>query len=114
MNNQIALAYAIAGLAVAAALILIVGTSGGLFAGSASAPEVVVEAAPSAAPNALTMPLDPSQPLPLPTSPDGGAPEIVYVDAPAAGGRRGHDDDDHERREHEGRGRKHDDDDDDD
>lgn len=110
MNNQIALAYAIAGLAVAAALILIVGTSGGLFGGSASAPEVVVEAAP----NALTMPLTPSQPLPLPTSPDGAAPEIVYVDAPAAGGRGGDDDDDHERREHEGRGRKHDDDDDDD
>ncbi|PKN57432.1 MAG: hypothetical protein CVU56_10550 [Deltaproteobacteria bacterium HGW-Deltaproteobacteria-14] len=110
MNRQIALAYAIAGLAVAVALIVIVGTTGGLFGGSDPAPEVIAEAAPGA----LTAPLAPSQPLPLPASPDGAAPEIVYVDAPAAGGRRGDDDDDHERREHGGRGRKHHDDDDDD
>ncbi|MCB9735141.1 MAG: hypothetical protein H6745_21340 [Deltaproteobacteria bacterium] len=104
MNRSIALTYAVAGLAVAVALVAIVGATVGLFdtrtpftpGGPATAS---LDPAPALVASVAPIPADPA--LADPAAGDAGA-EIVYVDAPAP--RRHGDDDDHE---HEGRGGHH-------
>lgn len=104
MNRTIALAYGITGLAVAAALVAVIGTTTGLIGGGASPVENVPAAAvPLTSP--ATPPAPPGAALP-------GVPadaEVVYVDAPPAARRGGDhdDDDDDERGEHGARGKRH-------
>lgn len=105
MNKQLAIAYAIAGLAVAAALIAIVGSTTGMFssptaAATTAAPPVLVDPTP-------VLPVQ--QPAPLIAPPSVAQPEVVYVDAPV---RARHDDHDEDyKEEHEGRHRRENDDD---
>ena len=117
MNRSIALAYAITGLAVAAALVAIVGTTAGLFGSrdqAVSDPAAQSLAAPADGRlvTATDLPTSPGAATPQATSPTLAAqPEVVYVDAPAPRGDRddrGRDDrdrhEDHEDREHEREG----------
>lgn len=116
LNRTIALAYGITGLAVAAALVAIIGTTTGLLGSTpttptemqlaSGAPPAELAAPPTASPAAQA-----AAPGAAATSVAPGAaaaaPEIVYVDAPpVAGAGRGEDDDrdDHEGREHQARG----------
>jgi hypothetical protein len=91
LNRTIALAYAITGLAVAAALVAIVGSTTGLFGSEPSPP---TESPTTSTPSALVA----GAPAASPASPVNAQPvldpsgaEIVYVDAPATP-RRGDDD----------------------
>ncbi len=88
MNRTIAFAYAITGLAVAAALVAIVGTTAGLF-GAATEPTQTTLVAPPV-PASPEVPAAASAPTALAPAPDPGT-EIVYVDAPPS--RRDDDDD---------------------
>ncbi len=120
MNRTIALAYAITGLAVAAALVAIIGSTTGLF-GTDPAPQTAESttlsnpSAPVAAgAPAAAMPLPATLPADLPPDPGNSQPvldpsgaEIVYVDAPASP--RRDDDDDSDKKG--GRGEREDDDD---
>lgn len=103
MNKQIALAYGIAGLAVAVALITVIDTNTGLFGRSdgqaavTPAPEQTVEAVQvePAANVSSTMNADEALEPPV---------EVVYVDEPASarrGERERYEDDDDEWEEHE-------------
>jgi len=114
MNRQVAFAYAIAGLAVAVALIAVVGSRVGLFETRSSFQPAASEPPGVHAPHVPgDTPASSTAPSPGAVLVSNGAPitadgaEIVYVDAPP---RARHDDDDeHER--HEGRHHREDDDD---
>lgn len=116
MNKQIALAYGITGLAVAAAFIAIVGSATDLFSDKATVPPS--EQAPTLAAESSTRPVEQLPTIADPVSPEpelrvpAAAPEIVYVDAPARA--RQDDAEEHEREwtksDREGRHREHDDD----
>lgn len=110
MNRSIALAYAITGLAVAAAIITIVGVTSGLFDAGSRTDPVAALATPAAAPS-VAAPVGPAPAVAAAavpeTDPTGGVapaatvgPEVVTVEMPL--GRK------HQRPEH-----RHDDDDDD-
>lgn len=106
MNKQIAFAYGIAGLAVAAALVAVVTTS----------TQTANDAAELSAPLAMTEPTYSSAPAEQPlvvaqATPTEALPpvEYVYVDEPAAANRRDHDDED-DRHEGESEGESEDDD----
>lgn len=90
MNKQIALAYGIAGLAVAIATIAVIATSTGLFTDqSPTAPALTSSPVVDA-----VAPPEPALPAVAPTESVQPEPvEYVYVDAP----RRGHDDERWER-----------------
>ena len=98
MHKQIALAYGIAGLAVAFALITVLGSSANLFAG-----EVTPAAGPTSMPASQpTLAPEPTW-APVPAETERGVDaaadmpvEYVYIDEPAPA-RRGHDDDDDDR-----------------
>lgn len=100
MNRTIALAYGITGLAVAAALVAIIGSTTGLL-GSGSGPD-----SPTT-PQSLVLTASAEGTAPTPRA-DPLEVEILQVDAPPTAGRRDDDDDEHEhsegRREHDGRG----------
>ncbi len=118
MNKQIALAYGIAGLAVAVAAIVVIGTSVGLFGGRTSDKGAEPGAEATAAVDgpmsrADAPPVQGRQPVngawpagAQPAAADGPV-EVVYVDEPAAQRRRGdderyeHEHGEHERGEHE-------------
>lgn len=111
MGKSIGLAYSIAGAAVAAAVIVIAGSTVGFDRGEASPADTLAAQAaadPAAIDAALAAGVARSE---IVQGADGQQVEYVYVDAPASN--RGHDDDDdddheeHERREH----KDHDDDD---
>lgn len=119
MNRQVSFAYAIAGLAVAVALIAAIGSSSRLFPRDNHGPAIFDSRSSAAAPE-LGVPanLPASAPLEAPdlgssavlALGDGQAtddPEIFYVDAPARGDHkrakhRGRHDDDHERAKRHG------------
>ena len=111
MNRQIALAYGIAGLAVATALVVVVGSTAGLFGGPAPAPPLAAQVAPTPAvgPPVTRSPEFHGAPDLFARAPSD--PEVVYVDEPVRP--RRHDDDDHDEDDHHGRGRGDDEDDDD-
>lgn len=108
MNRSIALAYGITGLAVAAALVAIIGATTGLFAGDAPAPTAD---APLSAPSPTAAPSGPSNVAAgQPVADEALAPanpEIVYVDEPAPGRARHHDDDDDDDDDRSARGSHH-------
>jgi hypothetical protein len=112
MNKQIAFAYGIAGLAVAAALVAVVATStqAANDAADLTAPLIMTE--PSLGATPVEQPLVVAQAAPTETLP----PEYVYVDEPAPTSRRGHDDEhkgeSHRERDDDRDDRGHDDDDD--
>lgn len=113
MNRQIALAYGIAGLAVATALVVVVGSTAGLFGGPAPAPAppLTAQAAPAPAAGSPVTPSPEAAGAPDLFTRAPSAPEVVYVDEPARPRRHG--DDDHHEDDHHGRGRgDHEDDDD--
>ena len=113
MNRQIALAYGIAGLAVATALVVVIGSTVGLFGGPAPAPTLPLTAqvAPTpAAPPAASSPEVPGPPVPFAGASD---PEVVYVDEPVRSRRHGDDDHDDDEDDHHGHRRGDDEDDDD-
>ncbi len=94
MPKQIALAYAIAGLAVAAALLVVLGSTVGLFQDKGATETVAT--APAPAPAALPVAAPTAKPAadPALTQPAAQPIEYVYVDEPAPRKRHHHDDDD--------------------
>jgi len=98
---MIALAYAITGVAVAAALVAIVGSTTGLFGADTEPAPATLLAGPAIVQTEATH---------SGIAVEVPAPEVVYVDAPAPG--RGHADDDDDDREerHEREHEEHDDD----
>lgn len=112
MGKSIGLAYSIAGAAVAAAVIVIAGSTVGFDRGEASPATEALAAQAAADPAAIDAALAAGVARSeIVQSANGEQVEYVYMDAPAAGGHDDDDDDDdheeHERREHED----HDDDD---
>lgn len=98
MHKQIALAYAIAGLAVAAALLVVVGSTTGWFADQVATDAGPIEPASPPAPDPAPS-SKPAAPRPEPVIPATSQaiespPETIYVDEPAPQKRSHHDDDD--------------------
>lgn len=117
MNRSIALAYGITGLAVAAALVVIVGVTTGLFRTDPPSPvaDGAVATQPAApAPTAPPLLMPEAAPAPGVPSAVGQDEQIVYVDAPPSTRRGHHDDDDDDDDDDDRRGgrghREHDDD----
>lgn len=105
MHKQIALAYAIAGLAVAAALLVVVGSTTGWFADQVATDAGPIEPATPPAPVPAPSP-KPAATRPEPVIPATSRaieppPETIYVDEPAPQKRRHHDDDDDDSHERE-------------
>jgi len=125
LNRPIALAYGITGLAVAAALVAIIGSTAGLFGSRSDANvDVVSSQASSLSVAPKTTPVEvvtnvasntPMAAAPIAEAavppPSSAAEEIVYVDVPAPT-RRSDDDEHHGERQHHERDDERDDDDD--
>jgi hypothetical protein len=95
MHKQIALAYAIAGLAVAAALLVVVGSTTGWFPDQIATDSGPIEPASPPAPAPTPKPAATPLPPVIPATSQAVEPvETVYVDEPAPQKRRHHDDDD--------------------
>lgn len=105
MHKQIALAYAIAGLAVAAALLVVVGSTTGWFADQVATDAAPVEPAappaPSPAPSPKPAATRPEPVIPATSQAIEPPAETIYVDEPAPQKRSHHDDDDDDDDSHE-------------
>lgn len=107
MHKQIALAYSIAGLAVAVALLIVIGSSTGLFEDKSMHEATPVQpgapaAGPLPAPTPMPVPPPPPHQDRTVAQPIEPPVEYVYVDEPLSK-KRQHDDDDDDKREREHR-----------